>query len=59
MGQASDLGSGQDLTVLEFETLVSQSLESAWDSVSLSLSAPPPLMLCLLVKNKSTLKKLF
>ena len=39
--------------------LTSQSLEPASDSVSPSLSAPPPLMLCLSlsVKNKQTLKK--
>ena len=38
--------------------LTAQSLEPALDSVSPSLSAPPPLMLCLSVKNK-TLKNLF
>ena len=39
--------------------LTAQSLEVALDSVSPSLSTPPPLMLCLSlsVKNKQTLKK--
>ena len=36
--------------------LTAQSLEPASDSVSTSLSAPPPLMLCLSLKNKQTLK---
>ena len=37
--------------------LTAQSLEPASDSVSPSLSAPPPLTLCLSLKNKQTLKK--
>ena len=37
--------------------LTAQSLEPALDSVSPSLSAPPPLTLCLSLKNKQTLKK--
>ena len=37
--------------------LTAQSLEPASDSVSPSLSAPPPLILCLCHKNK-TLKKI-
>ena len=37
--------------------LTARSLEPASDSVSPSLSAPPPLMLCLSLKNKQTLKK--
>ena len=32
--------------------LMAQSLEPASDSVSPSLSAPPPFMLCLYLKNK-------
>ena len=32
--------------------LTAQSLEPAWDSVSPSLSAPPPLILCLSKMNK-------
>ena len=52
VGEASDFGSGHDLMVLEFEphigsVLTAQSLEPASDSVSSSLSAPPPLTLCL------------
>ena len=49
-----NFGSGQDLTVPEFQSYVglcADSVESAWDSLSLSLSlslsAPPPLMLSL------------
>ena len=37
--------------------LIAQRLDSASDSVSPSLSAPPPLTLCLSLKNKQTLKK--
>ena len=54
---ASDFGSGRDLTVCEFEPHVglcpvglcpeSLSMEPASDSVSPSLSAPPPVVLCL------------
>ena len=39
------LGSGHDLTVWEFEPhigLQAASVEPAWDSLSPSLSAPPP-----------------
>ena len=44
--------------------LTAQSLEPALDSVSPSLSAPPPLVLCLSlskinIKNKKSLKKIF
>ena len=41
--------------------LTAQSLEPASDFVSSSLSAPPPLMLCLALslKNKQMLKKFF
>ena len=41
-----DFSSGHDLTVQEIEPcmgLCSDSTEPAWDSFSLSLSAPPPL----------------
>ena len=53
----SDFGSGHDLAVREFEppqgsVLTAQSLEPASDSVSPSLSAPSPLMLCLSKMNK-------
>ena len=52
VGGASDFSSGHDLTVGGFEppirhVLKALSLEPASDSVSPSLSAPPPLMLCL------------
>ena len=48
---------GHDLAVREFEPrvrlgLMAQSLEPVSDSVSPSLSAPPPFMLCLSPKNK-------
>ena len=36
--------------------LTARRLEPASDSVSTSLSAPPPIMLCLSLKNKQTLK---
>ena len=42
----SDFSSGHDLTVGEFEPhleLCTDSTELAWDSLSPSLSAPPPL----------------
>ena len=45
-----DLSSGHDLTVCEFEPhirLHADSVEPAWDSLSPSLSAPPPLALSL------------
>ena len=49
---------GHDLAVREFEPcvasgLMAQSLEPASDSVSPSLSAPPPFMLCLSLSQKS------
>ena len=52
VGWASDFGSGHYLAVSEFEprirpVLTARSLEAASDSVSPSLSVPPPLMLCL------------
>ena len=53
----SDVGSGRDLTVPEFEPRVGLCADgsepgAALDSVSPSLSAPPPLMLCLSRVNK-------
>ena len=42
-----DFSSGHDLMVCEFEARVglsADSLEPTWDSLLLSLSAPPPLM---------------
>ena len=55
--QVSDLGSGHDLTVCEFEpasvsVLIAQSLEPASDSVSPSHSDPPLFMLCLSPSQK-------
>ena len=50
-----DFSSGHDLMVGEMEPHVgfcSDSAESAWDSPSPSLSAPPPLVLSLSLKNK-------
>ena len=47
-----DLSSGHDLTVHGLEPLTGlrvDSVESAWDSLSPSLSAPPPLMLSKLI----------
>ena len=38
--------------------LTARSLEPAWDPVSPSLSAPPPLMLCLLKINELMSKKM-
>ena len=49
-GWAPDFGSRHDLAVCEFEPRVglrAASTEPASDSVSPSLSAPAPLMLCL------------
>ena len=48
---ASDFGSGHDLEVCDLSptagsVLTAQSLDPASDSVSPSLSAPPPLKLC-------------
>ena len=50
------------LMVREFESCIGlcvDSMEPVWDSLSLSLSAPPPLnlSLCLSKLNKQTLKK--
>ena len=45
-----DFGSGHDLTVHETEThirLCADSMDPAWDSLSPSLSLPPPLVLSL------------
>ena len=45
-----DFGSGHVLTVCEFESCVgfcAGCVESVWDSLSPSLSAPPPLALAL------------
>ena len=52
VGWVANFSSGHDLTVREFQPHVglcadSSSLEPASDSVSLSLSAPPLLTLCL------------
>ena len=62
VGQASDFGSGRNLTVHEFEPRIglcadSQSLEPASDSVSPSLSDPSPFMLCLALSQKKKKKK--
>ena len=51
-----------DLAVREFEPasgsrLMAQSLGPVSDSVSPSLSAPPPFMLCLCPKNKINVEK--
>ena len=54
---SDDLGAGHDLTVWEFEPrigLCADSAEPAWDSLSPSLSAPPPLTWCLSQTNKQT-----
>ena len=50
-----DFSSGHDLTVHGFETCVglcADSAEPGWDSVSLSLSAPPLCILSLSLKSK-------
>ena len=55
MARSSDFGSGGDLAVCEFEPCIglrADSLEPALDSVSPSLSAPPPLVLCLCLSKK-------
>ena len=47
---ALDFGSGHDLVVYEFEPcieLCADSVEPAWEPLSPSLSAPPPLSLSL------------
>ena len=55
-----DVDSGRDLMVCEFKPRVglrADSAESAWDSLSPSLSAPPPLVLSLKInklKKKGT-----
>ena len=51
-----DFGSGHDLMVREFEPhirLSAVSTEPAWDPLSPSLSAPPPLMLFLKINLKA------
>ena len=63
VGYASDFGSGHDLVVREFELHVglcadSQSLETASDSVSPSLSGPSPLELCLCLSLSLSLSKI-
>ena len=65
VGWASDFGSGHDLTVREFEPRIGLWADGSEPGacfrfcVSLSLSAPPPFMLCLSVsKINKTLKKL-
>ena len=43
---ALDIGSGHDLTIDGFKALIgfsTDNMEPAWDSLSPSLSAPPPL----------------
>ena len=53
--QALDFGSGHDLMVRGIEPHVriwADSAEPAWDSLSPSLSAPPPLMLSLSQNKK-------
>ena len=50
-----DFGSGHDLTTREFETrvgLCADSAETAWDSLSPSLSGPPSFVLSLSKINK-------
>ena len=55
--EASDFGSGHDFTVREFEPCIgicadSSEPRAASDSVSPSLSDPPPFMLCLSLSQK-------
>ena len=55
-GEASDFGSGRDLTICEFEPrigLSAVSAESALDPVSLSLPALPLLMLARALSHKN------
>ena len=58
VGWASDFSSGHDLTVREFEPRVGLCADRSEPGacfrfcVSISLSAPPLLMLCLCLKNK-------
>ena len=45
--QTLDFSSGHNISICEFETcdgLHNDSVEPAWDSLSLPLSAPPPLV---------------
>ena len=59
---ALDFSSGHDLTVCEFEPhmgLCADSSEPAWDSLSPSLSAPPPLTLSISLSKINKLKKIF
>ena len=62
---ALDLGSGHDLTIREMGApcwaLCWQSSEPAWDSLSLSLSAPPPFtrLHALSLKINKLKKKIF
>ena len=60
--QTLDFGSGYDLMVREIETrigLCADSMESAWDSLSPSLSAPPLLILSLYItKNEHFFKRI-
>ena len=56
-----DFSSGPDLMVRELEPhigLCTDSVEAAWDSLSPSLSVPPPLMLPLSFKIKIVKKKI-
>ena len=53
----ADFGSGHDLTVPELEPgirLHADSTEPAWDSLSPSVSLPPPMSLSLPLKIKHT-----
>ena len=58
VGQASDFSSGHDLEVREFEPRVGLWADGSEPGacfrfcVSLSLSAPPPFMLCLSLSQK-------
>ena len=60
VGWASDFGSGHDLTVREFEPHIGLCADSSEPgacfrfcvSLSLSLSDPPPFMLCLSLSQK-------
>ena len=63
VGWASDFGSGHDLTVSEFEPRVGLCADSPEPGacfgfcVSLALSPPPQLMLCLSCLSKINIKK--
>ena len=49
-----EFGSGRDLMACKFETCVRlqvDSMQPAWDALSPSLSAPPPLGLCVKVNK--------